>query len=207
VTIAASTHFQEFAAGALAPGVDASIHAVYTPTQVLLDDALSGNPQAASAPFPQPWALRSLVEFRASAREGVTQTLTASIMLGSRSGFRDFEPRPEGILVSFLDPEIDAAGFGSLTLRSWDTRAPGDVYEVSFASTLDALAFFDDGRLAFGGEPRERILELVFETSGLEGELFLDFIVAAVPEPGLPLLLGLAALATVRLRRGGRGVG
>lgn len=206
--IAASTHFHEFAACALDPDIDASLQAAYTPAQALRDEALSGNPRAASAPFARPGALSALVEFRASAREGVTQTFTANIMLGSPyGGFEDFDPKPEGILVSFLDPEIDAAGFGSLTLRSWDTRAPGDVHEVNFASALEALAFLDDGRLVFGGEPRERILELVFETSGLEGELFLDFIVAAVPEPGLPILLGLAGLIGAGHRRYRCGVG
>jgi mannitol-specific phosphotransferase system IIBC component len=44
-----------------------------------------------------------------------------------------------------------------------------------------------------------RHLEIVFETTGLEGDFFLDLVMAAVPEPGLGLLLAFA-VATVSRR-------
>jgi len=202
VAIAASTRFLDFGESAPGPDLDAFVRAAYAPSAAVLDEALSGNPNAYAAPVGQPRGLRALVEFRATALEGAAQSFSADIVLGAPyGGFRNFDPKPEAMLISFLDPELGAAAFGSLTLRSFDTRAPEDVFELSFSDPLDALAFLDDGRLVFGGLPRERHLEIVFETTGAEGEFFLDFIVAAVPEPSAATLVALALCAARSMKR------
>jgi hypothetical protein len=201
VAVAASSRQGEFRAGTEAPDLDGFVRSAYHADAALLAAALAGNPLASAGPLANPADQAfALVELGLRSGGGAARTFTASIVLG-RDGsnvFEDLDPMPEGVLISFLDPEIDATAFGSLTVRSWDVRNPGDAYEIVFASALDALAFFDDGRLVFGGLPRQRHLELVFETTGAEGELFVDFLIAAVPEPVAGALLVLAA---VGLRR------
>ena len=196
---AASSRF-DFLPGSSDPAFDGFIRSLYQPDASTLAAAVAGNPLAAAAPPPQDdTELLSLVELAATSGGGLAQTYTATITIGDPSGFGEYDDVPEGILVSFLDPVIDAAAFGSLTLRSFDLDDPGDVYEVAFASALDALAFLDDGRLVFAGEPTLRQLELVFETTGEEGAFFLDLIVQTVPEPSALALLALAALVVRRV--------
>lgn len=196
--VAASSHMNTFGDGPLDP-VDGFIRSAYQAEAPLLAAALAGNPQALAAPAPVPAdEVFALVEVELASGGGIARTFTADIVIGN--SFDQFDPQPERVLISFLDPELDAATFGSLTLRSFDTRDPSDVYEIVFTNALDALAFLDDGRLSFGGLPRERHLELVFETTGAEGGLFLDFLVAAVPEPSAAVLLALAALVIASRR-------
>jgi hypothetical protein len=192
-TVVASSQMATFADAPLDP-VDGSIRSAYQAEAPLLAAALAGNPQALAAPAPVPAdEVFALVELDLASGGGIARTFTADIVIGD--GFNEFDPQPAGVLISFLDPDIDADAFGSLTLRSFDEQDPGDVYEVVFATALDSLAFLDDGRLVFDGLPRTRHLEIVFETTGLEGGFFLDFLIAAVPEPSAFALLALAALA------------
>jgi hypothetical protein len=192
---AASSRF-DFLPGSNDPAFDGTIRSLYQPDASALAAAVAGNPLAAAAPPPQDdTELLSLVELGLASSGGIARTFTATITIGDPGGFGEYDDVPEGILVSFLDPELDAAAFGSLTLRSWDESDPADLYEIAFASALDALAFLDDGRLVFAGEPTLRHLELVFETTGAEGALFLDLIVQTVPEPSAVALLAFALLA------------
>jgi hypothetical protein len=192
--VAASSRQREFGAGTEAPDLDGFIRSAYHADDALVSAALAGNPLASAGPFADPAdQAYALVELGLRSGGGAARTFTASIVLGN-DNFDDLDPRPEGVLISFLDPELDAAAFGSLTLRSFDEEDPGDVYEMVFASALDALAFLDDGRLVFAGLPGVRHLEIVFETTGAEGSLFLDLLIAAVPEPAAGALLVLAAL-------------
>ena len=191
--VAASSHMRTFGDGPVDP-VDGFIRSAYQAEAPLLAAALAGNPQALAAPAPVPAdEVFALVELQLASGGGIARTFTADIVIGN--GFGSFDPQPEGVLISFLDPEFDAAAFGSLTLRSLDPNDPSDVYEIIFSSALDALAFLDDGRLVFGGLPRLAPSRDRVRDDGSEGEFFLDLMVAAVPEPGLGLLLGLAALA------------
>jgi hypothetical protein len=199
VAVAASSQRLGFAPGSDDAAFDGFIRSAYRPDASVVAAAVAGNPRAASAPPPEP-RLSSLVEFAATSSGGLGQTYTAEIVIGQRFGFGAYDDVPEGILVSFLDPELYAAAFGSLTLRSFDIEDPADLYEISFANALDALAFLDDGRLLFAGEPRQRQLEIVLETTGVEGGFFLDLIIATVPEPSALALLALA-LAAVAARR------
>jgi hypothetical protein len=192
---AASSRF-DFVPGSNDPGFDGFIRSLYQPDASAVAAAVAGNPLAAAAPPPQDdTELLALVELGAASSGGIARTFTATITIGDPGGFGEFDDVPEGILVSFLDPVFDAAAFGSLTFRSFDEQDPSDVYEISFASALDALGFFDDGRLVFAGEPTRRHLEIIFETTGAEGGLFLDLIAQTVPEPSALALLALAALA------------
>ena len=196
--VSASSHLLDFGNDSDDPSLDGFIRIAHHADAALLGAALAGNPLAESAGLPNPQKeVFGLVELALRSGGGVARTFTADVVLGDTFG--EFDDEPAGVLVSFLDPELDEAAFGSLTLRSWDTRNPGDVYEISFATALDALAFFDDGRLAFGGLPRQRHLEIVFETTGAEGAFFVDFLVAAVPEPSGFVLLALAAFAARRV--------
>jgi hypothetical protein len=192
---AASSRF-DFLPGSNDPAFDGYIRSLYQPDASTVAAAVAGNPLAAAAPPPpDDTELFSLVELGATSSGGAAQTFTATITIGDPGGFGEYDDVPEGILVSFLDPVLDAAAFGSLTLRSFDEQDPGDVYEVTFANALDALGFLDDGRLVFAGEPTLRHLEIIFETTGADGAFFLDLIVQTVPEPSALALLALAALA------------
>jgi hypothetical protein len=196
---AASSRF-DFLPGSNDPAFDGYIRSHYRPDATVTAAAVAGNPLAAAAPGPpNSTRLFSLVELGATSSGGAAQTFTATITIGNEFGFDEFDDVPEGILVSFLDPVLDAAAFGSLTLRSFDEQDPGDVYEITFANALDALGFLDDGRLVFAGEPTLRHLEIVFETTGADGAFFLDLIVQTVPEPSAFALLALAALAVRRV--------
>jgi hypothetical protein len=195
IALSASSRTVGFAPEAEDPALDGVIRSAYQPEASLLDAAFAGNPRAAAAPAPTP-RLFALVEFEARSGGGHAKAFSAEIVLEDPfAGFREMDPKPEAVLFSFLDPEFDAAAFGSLTLRSWDTRNPADIYEITFATALDALAFLDDGRLLFGGVPRARHLEIILETTSSAGDFFLDLVVAAVPEPSLAALLVLALLA------------
>jgi hypothetical protein len=200
--VTASSHLLDFSVDSAGPSIAGSIRSAYQAGPTLLGAALAGNAQALAAPPAKP-KLFALVELALSSSAGLAQTYTADIVLGSDrfDAFREMDPKPEAVLFSFLDPELDAAAFGSLTLRSWDLRNPADIYEVTFATALDALTFLDDGRLLFGGVPRARHLEIILETTGAEGDFFLDLVVAAVPEPSLAALLALAVLAAFLARR------
>jgi hypothetical protein len=198
--IAASSQRFDFAPGSDDAALDGFIRSAYHAGPSVMAAALAGNPLASAAGLRPRRELFALVELGIASGGGTAQTFEADIILGHPSGFDDFDDVPEAVLVSFLDPAIDSAAFGSLTLRSWDTRDVSDVYEVVFTSALDALAFLDDGRLLFDGEPTQRHLEIVFETTGAEGALFLDLVVAAVPEPSAALLLALSLLG-MGLRR------
>jgi hypothetical protein len=197
--VAASSHRFDFSPGSDDAAVDGFIRSAYHADPAVMAAALAGNPLASAAGVRPRRELFALVEMNAISSGGIAQTFEADIVLGG-SGFDEWDDIPEAVLVSFLDPELDSAAFGSLTLRSWDVRDPGDVYEVVFTSALDALAFLDDGRLLFAGEPTQRHLEIVFETTGAEGAFFLDLVVAAVPEPSAALLLALGLLG-MGLRR------
>jgi hypothetical protein len=199
-SVAASSQRFDFAPGSDDAALDGFIRSAYHAGPSVMAAALAGNPLASAAGLRPRRELFALVELGIASGGGTAQTFEADIILGHPSGFDDFDDVPEAVLVSFLDPAIDSAAFGSLTLRSWDTRDVSDVYEVVFTSALDALAFLDDGRLLFDGEPTQRHLEIVFETTGAEGAFFLDLVVAAVPEPSAALLLALSLLG-MGLRR------
>jgi hypothetical protein len=176
------------------------VRAAFAPESALLDLALAGNPRAqATLPPARPKLPIALVEVQARSRAGAPQVLEASIVLDG--SFRSFDDQVKAIQFSFLDPELDSSALASLTLRSWDTRNPADIYEITFATALDALAFLDDRRLVFGGVPHARHLEIILETTGADGDFFLDLVVAAVPEPSLAALLALALLAAPLARR------
>jgi hypothetical protein len=198
--VAASSSRLDFTPGSNDPAFDGFIRSLYQPDDSVVAAAVAGNPQAAAAPPPpDDTRLFSLVELGAVSGGGGARTFTAMITIGDPSGFDEYDDVPEGILVSFLDPALDDASFGSLTLRSWDAADPTDIYEITFATALDALGFLDDGRLVFAGEPTLRQLEIVFETTGAEGGFFLDLIVQTVPEPSALALLAFAALAGRRV--------
>jgi hypothetical protein len=190
--VAASSHLSDFGPDAVDPTLDGFIRSAYQADAALLDAALSGNPLAESMPVAEPF-LYALVELQAKSGGGIAQSFTAEIVLGP-DRFSEFDDLPEAVGFSFLDPELDADAFGSLTLRSFDTRDPSDIYQIVFTSALDALAFLDDGRLVFGGLPRQRHLEIIFETTGAEGAFFLDLVAATVPEPSAAAMLALLAL-------------
>jgi hypothetical protein len=195
-SVVASSQRGGFAPGSDDAAFDGFVRSAYQPDAGLLAAAVAGNPLAAAAPPPQDdTELISLVELGATSSGGIARSFTATITIGEANGFGEYDDVPEGIVVSFLDPELDAAAFGALTLRSWDASDPADLYEITFASALDALGFLDDGRLLFVGQPTLRHLEISFETTGAEGAFFLDLIVSTVPEPSALALLALAALA------------
>lgn len=197
--IAASSQRFDFAPGSDDAALDGFIRSAYHADPSLMAAVLAGNPLASAAGVRPRRELFALVELGITSGGGTAQTFEADIILGHPSGFISWDHVPEAALVSFLDPELDAAAFASLTLRSWDFDDPSDVYEVVFTSALDALAFLDDGRLFFAGEPTQRHLEIIFETTGAEGAFFLDLVVAAVPEPSALVLLVLTALAIRRV--------
>jgi hypothetical protein len=199
-SVGASTDLTRFPAAGADPTTDAFVRAAFAPESALLDLALAGNPRAqATLPPARPKLPIALVEVQARSRAGAPQVLEASIVLDG--SFRSFDDQVKAIQFSFLDPELDSSALASLTLRSWDTRNPADIYEITFATALDALAFLDDRRLVFGGVPHARHLEIILETTGADGDFFLDLVVAAVPEPSLAALLALALLAAPLARR------
>jgi hypothetical protein len=207
-SVGASTDLTRFADAGVDPASDVFVRAAFAPESALLDEALAGNPLAqATLPPSRPKLPIALVEIQARSGNGASQTLETNIVLNG--SFRGFYDEVKAVQLSFLDPELDASALSSLTVRSWDTRNPDDIYEVAFTSALEALAFLDDGRLFFGGAPTERHLELVLETTGAEGDFFIDLVVTAVPEPPITTLLALSVLSALaagasRVSRRGR---
>jgi hypothetical protein len=107
------------------------------------------------------------------------------------------------LVVGFLDPQLDGAGFDSLRFQI--LREGIAVVNETFGDTASALAYFDDQVLDLGdiasGVSGDLDLEFLLSlTSDDPGAAFrTDLIFGSVPEPAAALLLG-AALAAFALR-------
>lgn len=195
----------EYGASALAPLAGNAAIGLALPSSQLIQSALANDPNAACAmselasSYLMYGAFQGVSPLDASVASTTDAALTLQLDVTQLVG-------ATALRIAFLDPASQGNGFESLRLL---IRLDGaDQVDQTFTDVGSAMAFFDDGVLELA-DPSAlgslATLEVYFwlNASGAGDGFFVDYVVAAVPEPDIALILALTGV-TAALRRRSR---